>query len=436
MGQLLYLPLYVLYAALFLRLICRWNFFDISGVRKNHLVFFFLLKVTAGLTLTLVYTYYYTDRDKADIYRYFNDSKIISSVLFTNPLAWLKIITGIGTYDTGTFEYLHNTWHFTHPVGDFITTNAFLIRVISLLNYFSGFNIYIDTLLLNCITFMAITVIFKTLRPYFDEFQQILYIPFFIAPSFVFWSSGLLKEGLMFIGLALYLKGWLNNDKSFALRVILVLIGFFIVASTKIYVAAVLGLCSVFLPVNTDKRAVLWLARIACFAFIIFLMNYVSGANFCERVIDKRNEFILLGMEEHSNSALPFTTLTPDCGQLLQLLPLALFTAVVRPFFFEYNLFAVLFGCENAILFCFLATLLYLFYRKPAGKRLWLVFFCFSFAILNYIVIGITVPIIGAIVHYRIVAIPFLTLGVFLMIDLEKLKASVIDSLARSNIKL
>ena len=146
MVKLLYIPLYVLYSGLFIRLIFKWKFFDIDGVRKVHLAFFFLLKVIAGLCLTLVYTYYYTDQSKADIYRYFSDSKIISSVLFTDPIAWLKIMTGVGSFEPDTFKYLADTWHFTHPAGDFITSNAFLIRIVSLLNYISGYNIYIDTL--------------------------------------------------------------------------------------------------------------------------------------------------------------------------------------------------------------------------------------------------------------------------------------------------
>ena len=44
------------------------------------------------------------------------------------------------------------------------------------------------------------------------------------------------------------------------------------------------------------------------------------------------------------------------------------------------------------------------------------------FAGLNYLGIGITVPVLGAIVHYRVVAMPFLLLSVLLMADLEKLK--------------
>src|SRR5687768_2383080 len=129
--------LYLFYLALFLLLITRWSFFTQTGISKRALVLFFLLKVTAGIALTLVYTYYYTDHTKADIYRYFNDSKIISSLLFQHPAIWLQVITGIGMNEPEVFRHLLTTLHFSHPETDIATNNSLIIRAISLFNFFS-----------------------------------------------------------------------------------------------------------------------------------------------------------------------------------------------------------------------------------------------------------------------------------------------------------
>ena len=44
------------------------------------------------------------------------------------------------------------------------------------------------------------------------------------------------------------------------------------------------------------------------------------------------------------------------------------------------------------------------------------VLFCFTFTIVLFLIIGLTTPIIGAIVRYKIPALPFLTFGLFLCV--------------------
>lgn len=419
----MYFLLYILYAAFFIRLIMRWKFFDLPHVPQGHLVLFFLIKAMAGLGLTLIYTYYYTDQSKADVYRYFNDSKIITSVIFTNPVAWLKIMTGIGANDPATFNYLRDTLHFSHPVNDIITSNSFLIRIISLLNFFSGYNIYIDTLLFNFITFVSLTLLFKTLRPYFEAFPQILYWPLFILPSFVFWSSGLLKEGLIFVGLSIYLSTALQWKGLPSFKLLLALVtGLCIVALTKIYVALLLLAGTVLLILSSlNKNA----ARLGLVAFFILLAStgfyYKSGL--CENILTKRNEFLALANIEHSGSLLDVQPMGQDCDHPGRMVTDAFINSVLRPFLWDKEkLFQLFFGVENFIFLLALLSLVSGYYKRPEGKRLWLCAFFLFFALGNYLSIGLTVPVLGAIVHYRIIALPFMLLSVLLMTDLEKLK--------------
>ncbi len=161
MNVIFHAALYLLYLTLFVWLIFKWKFFAVEGTNKKHFAFFFLLKIIAGVSLTLIYTWCYTDQAKADIYRYFNDSKIISTVLFTDPVAWLKIMTGYGIDEPEVFKYVLPTQYFSHPGADIVTNNTFIIRVSVLLNYFSFSNIFINTLFLNFISFIGLTALFK-----------------------------------------------------------------------------------------------------------------------------------------------------------------------------------------------------------------------------------------------------------------------------------
>ncbi|MDB5281044.1 MAG: hypothetical protein JWO06_119 [Bacteroidota bacterium] len=437
MIQLLYIALYLFYVALFIWLISRWKFFAIEGVSKKHLALFFLLKVTAGVALTLIYTYYYTDQSKADIYRYFRDSKIISSVLFTDPIAWFKIMSGIGMGDKDVFSYMLDTLHFSHPAGDLVTNNALLIKIISILNYFSFYNIYIDTLFLNFITFMGLTALFKMLRIFFADFKALLFIPLFLIPSVIFWTSGLLKESVLFFGISVYLVAWFKgNDSRTLANTLFMLVALLLVSLIKIYVAVLLVLCSLFLPLSNSITGLPYplARRILLYGFIVFIGWYYFGANFCEKIIYKRDEFILLGLAENAGSSLDTALLEPNCGSFFSVLPQAFVNSIFRPFVWDKGtLFQLFFAIENGmILIASLVGLLF-YFKRPTGSKLWLMLFCLSFAFTNYMVIGVTIPVMGAIVHYRTIATPFLFLAVLLMLDTEKLKRYLPNSAGKNN---
>jgi len=418
--------LYLLYFALFVWLIFKWSFFEIEGAHKKHFAFFFLLKVVAGISLTLIYTYYYTDQAKADIYRYFNDSKIISSVLFTNPLAWLKIMTGYGIDEPEVFKYVLPTQYFSHPGNDIVTNNTFIIRVNVLLNYLSFSNIYINTLFLNFISFIGLTALFKSLRSYFTEFQQILYVPLFLLPSVLFWSSGLLKESLLLTGMAgflqIYLHEKFNAYKPWLIAGISSLVGFFILTVTKLQVAIIGGL-AVFSFWQFRKNSIY--VRLF-FPFILFgAIAYIYGNYACYLLLEKRNEFVELALKENAGSFLDTRFIEPIATSLIKLLPEAFVNSVLRPFIWDGGkAFQKIFAVEN-FFFLLLLILPLRYFKFPKGEKLLLCLCFLLFALANYIIIGITVPVMGAIVHYRVIAAPFLVLAVLLATDLERLKKAM-----------
>lgn len=414
--------LYVAYLAAFCALIMRSAFFAIENTSRRHLLFFFLLKVAAGVGLTLIYTYYYTDKAKADIWRYFNDSCIISPLLFTQPLHWFKIMSGIGINDPDTFQYLLSTQYFSHPGHDMVTNNTFIIRVNVLLNYLSFRNIFINTLFFNFISFAALTALFKALRPYFQPLPQVLYVPLFLLPAVLFWGAGLLKESILFTGVSLYLYALLTPaNRSTNL---LLIGGFILLALTKLQVALLALVCFT-LFMGLRKKAPAANLRLAALVAGMALVYALAGDKAAHILLAKRNEFIELALKENAGSYMDARLIEPTAGNLIALLPEAFVNAVLRPFLWDAGkAFQKIFGLEN-LLFLVLLIAPLRYFKLPTGQGRLLCFGFATFALLNYLVIGITVPIIGAIVHYRIIATPFLLLTVLLCVDLEKVKAAL-----------
>ena len=88
------LPL--IYFVLTLIFIRRFTSGLIPEISKQELSLFFLLKVLTGFALTWLYSSYYTQRNTADIFKYFDDSLPIYNALKENPRDYFSMLLGIG----------------------------------------------------------------------------------------------------------------------------------------------------------------------------------------------------------------------------------------------------------------------------------------------------------------------------------------------------
>ncbi len=63
------------YGAIFCYIFVKAPFFRMDGVNKKILPALLLFKIALGTAIAFIYTYYYPDRLKADVFKYFDDSK-------------------------------------------------------------------------------------------------------------------------------------------------------------------------------------------------------------------------------------------------------------------------------------------------------------------------------------------------------------------------
>ena len=82
----------IFYFILFCFIISKISFFKDNHIPRYWFIAIFGIKVIVSIFLTLIYTKYYTDRDTADIFKYFDDSFVIFKAIATNPIDYFKII--------------------------------------------------------------------------------------------------------------------------------------------------------------------------------------------------------------------------------------------------------------------------------------------------------------------------------------------------------
>ena len=113
---------------------------------------------------------------------------------------------------------------------------------------------------------------------------------------------------------------------------------------------------------------------------------------------------------------------------IVKKVPKSIYTVFTQPTLFNIkNVLQLLSWLENMWLLLILVLAILFFDKKNLQQKQVIVFALF-FALIQFAVIGLTIPVIGSIVRYKVVALPFLSTIFLLCIDkdtlLKKIKRS------------
>ncbi len=417
--------LYLLYTFCIILLIYKSGFFRLEGIPRTWIIAAFLVKILASFTLYYIYTYHYTDRSSADIFKYFDDSKVIFDSLLRKPLDFISIVTGIGNDQPYFDQYYQkmNNWYGIYPsniYGDghlLIRFNA-LIRIISLGNY------HIHALVMCLLSFIGITGIYKFASTKLPRKNKILFILLFFFPSVVFWSSGILKEGLIFfsLGLILYLIDLMINTRAGILKCLLLIFSFLILRYTKFYIFLIfIPLCLAYLwslkasILKSGLKYVLILSvTVLLGLFIGFLFPQYDIIHILVR---KQNDFLLLAQNTNAGSIINVDPLQDSISSVVTAILPGFIRVLTLPYPWDLrNIFSIIPAAENIFSLLMLLTVLVWHKKNEDDSFFWLCLFFFCFV---YSVIGLMTPVIGAIVRYKVIAIPFYFSGLLFLWDKE-----------------
>lgn len=465
----------------------------LPGVKTWITATLFLIKILASFAVWGVYTYYYADRQYADIWKYFDDSKIIAAALPDQPSDYFKMVTGFGNQEDLDERYYTrmNHWHQKFENNLFNDSHT-IIRYNALLKPISGGNYHIHSLVMCILGFIGCTALFRFFLHFLPEWKNALLVLLFLLPSFVFWTSGVLKEGLMFLALGIIFEQLFISQRHGLLRLVLIFTAAVILAMTKLYLLLILFIpLVVFVIAQRMQRnsAILWLSGIGICILIVGGLHFAKSTYDPFRLlINKHNDFLNLsiggtfmyndsavvyvdadhhsaiqytqpgtcritgptptlywlhakGFDDtlkttHTNDTVSYTIMTdyPRAGSLLHEQPLhsatdvllsipaALNNATMRPYPWEpRSALLIPSAAENLLLY--LTLIAALLYRNKTTSDLF--FFLCWFSITYLIVAGLTTPVLGALVRYKITAVPFLFSALFMLIDTEQLPARI-----------
>jgi hypothetical protein len=425
--QFLNILLPLTYLAFFLWLIGKLNYFKTSGFNSISLQFAFLIKAFCGLVIYLIYTYYYPVRMEADTFKYFDDSKYLYNALWEHPLDYFKMLFGINCENDYFLKHYYSdmyNWYRSYDNG-LLNDNRLVIRLNAFVRLFSFGNYHVHSLFFNFLTFIG-SYSLARLFLVFSESKWKTYLVVFLIPSFVFWSAGILKESILIFALGSFTwnvyKIISGSHKISTYLWILFLIPILFTMKFYVFVALIPAILAWWISQKTKRTISIHLVTIvACLLVALGIGTIFPTYNFLVIMAAKQGDFINLANFLNVNSSIYMDYLEPNLWSFIKASPKAFINTLTRPWPTELK--GILFYpplFEN--LFIIFILFMGWFYRKKVNPKQWkFIIFCLTFSILLFVIIGLTTPIIGAIVRYKIPAIPFLIFVALLFLDDSKL---------------
>jgi len=187
--------LFVIYLLLFCWLVIRIPFFKNAPIHKWILIVIFLLKIAAGIAYAWLFAqpqYINT----ADTWNYYHASVAETNWLLHEPVAFIKDLFHYNYINSGNlFNNQSSYWN--------DLKNNSIIKLMAVVNVFTDSSYYVDIIFFNFLYLFGPVALYRLAIAYYPQQEMWLIVPVFLLPSFLFWCSGIHKDGLVFSAMLL-----------------------------------------------------------------------------------------------------------------------------------------------------------------------------------------------------------------------------------------
>ncbi|MCC7051424.1 MAG: hypothetical protein IT239_06585 [Bacteroidia bacterium] len=407
-------------------------------------------KMIGALGLIIIYTQYYKGGDTTN---YYHSSKALSNMLFKDFHTFWQIFAYSDMSLENLFAFDESTGYITFDYwGDPKTITV--VRLTCLLQLLT-FRTYIGTsLLLAFISFIGNWKLFKLFCELYPNYHKQFSYAILFVPSVLFWGSGILKDTYTLSAACWFTysfyKALIKREKVFW-NIIALIITSWIMISIKpyIFIALIPG-SLLWLSLQQIKKINNFLFKLImgpAFAFIVAGTGYIlmqtlsdsfgqysdTDAVLNKAVITQQD----LKRDFYQGNSFDIGEFDASIGGVLSKLPEATVAGLFRPFIWEAkNFVMVLAGLENLVLLFLTAFLIVRLGPIPFIKVISndpMLFFSMLFGVFFAYSVGLTTSNFGAMVRYKIPAVPYY-LASILIIN-ERYKALKNENNAVKNLK-
>ena len=386
----------------------------------------------AGIFYGWVGIYYGNHAQMVDTWSYHYASIQEYKLLFKNPSEYMVNLFH-DPYSGGIFKFFGTEYSYWNDLKG----NSF-IKILSIFNIFSFGNYYTNVIFYSFITMFGPIAIYRVMSDVYPGKKWQMLVSIFLIPSFLYWASGLHKEGVIFLGFSLVIFNFyfgLKKHKFSLANILFFVLGLLIVLVFRNFMIIILipALIAWFFAFKFFKKP-LTVFGICYIFFVIFFFTakYItSSLDFPEVVVTKQKEFVsILG-----NSSVPMKKLEPNFTSFVINMPQTLSLSMLRPYPSDVrHILSLAAATETDLLL--LLFLIFLFFpnkRNNENQSAIFVYFCLFLSFSVLITIGYSVNNIGAIVRYRSIILPLLLTPLFCRINWQRINKLVFNNISIKN---
>lgn len=410
---------YLLFAVYFIVLswlLLRSPFVKKAALGNRTVLLLFFCKIMAGIAIGWLSIHYYKGgNDYWDLNR---ESWKEYQLLWSNPGEYFSNIfrSDYPQGYAGVFASFQSYWNDLE--------NNLIIKLVSLFNIFSRGNYYINSLFFNFIIFFGHVALYRVFIKIYSRQVISLVICCFLLPSLLYFSSGIHKDGLVFLWLAVLvfnIYGSLQGSiKRQGILMIVLALGFIFLLRNFVFLALVPALIAWIMAVKTKWPAIIsFLAVYLAGALLFFgISSILPAVDPPGAIVQKQADFLRL---PPSATAIKLDTLRPTLTGFLKNAPQSFNHLLLRPYLTELPSKILVPMNIELLLYQLLFILLLLFHKKRDGAPSVFILFCLFFTLTVFLFIGYIVPNLGSLVRYRSLYLPFLMTPLICHINWEKM---------------
>ncbi len=333
----------------------------------------------------------------------------------------------------------------------FLNENNYMpARIAAIFMFFSFGKYLITNLFFSMLAFEGCWRLYKFFYDQYPTLHRQLAYAILYFPTFVFWSSGISKEAICVASIGFITYGMYSifiKKKKVIINVILLFLFTYLLINIKIYIIlSYLPFLIYFITVSSVLKVknkvfkliigpiIIATLLIGISAIIIYNndnLGLYAVDGLSESIQRQQTNFQLQENIAESNFELG-GEFDGSFISLLKLAPAAINATLFRPYLWEVRKISTLLSAIESLLLIILTfyvlikvkftKIIYLIIKKP------IIAYCFSFAILFSLFVGITTLNFGSLVRYKIPCLPFYVVSMFLILHYANLSKSTIKS--------
>lgn len=392
---------------------------------KNQVLqpYFFIgltFKLLAGIVVAFIYKFYYKE---GDVLYTFHQGELLREFLLEDPINFWKFPhtgTPLSDYYFGEFKDLNSRL-------------MFFVKIIAVVNTLTFNNLWLTSIWFSLGSFWGFWYLANVLARLFPESTQGIIFSFFLLPSVVFWSSGILKESLLCGAICGGIGIFLNvlhispslQQKRHLISLFLFLACFFVIWKIKyFYLAGLLPILFAYAVADilSKKWKTSFLKQLAIFFLGLLITGFLASFIHPNLQIDY---FLIALYDSHidvikstdADNLIYFDDFQATLASLLQNLPIAIFGGLFEPLIWEIegkNIFKLLAGFENLLIYAVFGLSMLKYLGKNPSQPLFkphkyslLVVACLTYILLLATMLTLSMPSIGTLVRYKAGFLPF-----------------------------